>query len=234
MGLLCFGRPWLGAHPRFTHKWSHLTSVRTADASSIGGKPPDEAGPQISGQGTNPTAPRKMEQAMGGFVGTDSADTRTDPNGRYAADADQHSPADQQGTRSRISFEHQEAMVKPYLFTDEAMNADNNGTAATNMPTLTIATLANTAELTRPTQAVIEPWTNQLGSWHKQGEPAATKLQPCQTAPRVPWPPPPLPPKLTLTLWSAPLTQQTQTRSEERRVGKEYPHWCRSRWSPYH
>ena len=152
---------------------------------------------------------------MGGFVGTDSADTRTDPNGRYAADADQHSPADQQGTRSRISFEHQEAMVKPYLFTDEAMNADNNGTAATNMPTLTIATLANTAELTRPTQAVIEPWTNQLGSWHKQGEPAATKLQPCQTAPRVPWPPPPLPPKLTLTLWSAPLTQQTQTMTQQ-------------------
>ena len=23
-------------------------------------------------------------------------------------------------------------------------------------------------------------------------------------------------------------------RSEERRVGKECPHWCRSRWSPYH
>ena len=24
------------------------------------------------------------------------------------------------------------------------------------------------------------------------------------------------------------------TRSEERRVGKECPHMCRSRWSPYH
>ena len=24
------------------------------------------------------------------------------------------------------------------------------------------------------------------------------------------------------------------TRSEERRVGKECKHWCRSRWSPYH
>ena len=23
-------------------------------------------------------------------------------------------------------------------------------------------------------------------------------------------------------------------RSEERRVGKECSHWCRSRWSPYH
>ena len=23
-------------------------------------------------------------------------------------------------------------------------------------------------------------------------------------------------------------------RSEERRVGKECKHWCRSRWSPYH
>ena len=25
-----------------------------------------------------------------------------------------------------------------------------------------------------------------------------------------------------------------QLRSEERRVGKECKHWCRSRWSPYH
>jgi hypothetical protein len=25
-----------------------------------------------------------------------------------------------------------------------------------------------------------------------------------------------------------------KVRSEERRVGKECPHWCRSRWSPYH
>ena len=26
----------------------------------------------------------------------------------------------------------------------------------------------------------------------------------------------------------------TELRSEERRVGKECPHMCRSRWSPYH
>ena len=26
----------------------------------------------------------------------------------------------------------------------------------------------------------------------------------------------------------------TETRSEERRVGKECTAWCRSRWSPYH
>ena len=27
---------------------------------------------------------------------------------------------------------------------------------------------------------------------------------------------------------------RTTDRSEERRVGKECPHMCRSRWSPYH
>ena len=34
---------------------------------------------------------------------------------------------------------------------------------------------------------------------------------------------------------TAPLDLRTDPkRSEERRVGKECKHWCRSRWSPYH
>ena len=31
-----------------------------------------------------------------------------------------------------------------------------------------------------------------------------------------------------------PVIAKTMLRSEERRVGKECKHWCRSRWSPYH
>ena len=36
------------------------------------------------------------------------------------------------------------------------------------------------------------------------------------------------------TQFITPITFETLTRSEERRVGKECTSWCRSRWSPYH
>jgi electron transfer flavoprotein alpha subunit len=42
--------------------------------------------------------------------------------------------------------------------------------------------------------------------------------------------------RITRQRWAGSLIEDAQldARSEERRVGKECPHWCRSRWSPYH
>ena len=91
----------------------------------------------------------------------------------------------------------------------------------------------------RPRQAVRLPRGHTANQQHSLGlcrglEAQRRRLSPCCAAPYKDTSPTPITLPVSLSYYITQIPLGHQSRSEERRVGKECLRLCRSRWSPYH